>query len=107
MEREYGSILMLWFTMDRPYVIEKLRPLHTPNVVEIRWTGCLLREEFFVERENIKVLWEISEQEEASHTWNSQRGDATDYYIRFSLRMKELPELLVAAEPCPIYRYIV
>ncbi|CZR69837.1 uncharacterized protein PAC_19737 [Phialocephala subalpina] len=93
-----------WFSMDLPNIVEKLRTIYTAGGVDVIWKGELLREPFLEKRENIEARWEILDMEEFDYTHtprNVKFKRRTWHLMRFTMRIRELPELLLAEEPSP------
>lgn len=90
-----------WFTMELPNVAEKLRSIYTAGSMDVIWKGKFWKRRFQKQREIIESCWEIVELEEFDEARGVGRRAFTLPWIRFTLRSKELPELLLAEEPAP------
>lgn len=87
--------------MDLPNVVEKLRTIYTAGSVDVIWKGELWRQEFLEKQESIEAHWTILELEEFDRTYSNRFRTTTFYYMRLTLKRRELPEPLLADEPAP------
>ncbi|KAK0117669.1 hypothetical protein ONS95_011998 [Cadophora gregata] len=87
-----------WFTMDLPNLIEKLRTMHTAGGVDVIWKGERFKPMFLEAREGIEAHWEIVGVEDYDFKRNNRPGTKSFPWVRFTLRVKEVPKLLLAHE---------
>lgn len=88
-----------WFTMDLPNLIEKLRTIHTAGGVDVIWKGEYFRPMFLEAREGIEARWEIVDVEYYDYIRINRQARTNSYpWVRFTLRMKEVPNPLLAQE---------
>jgi hypothetical protein len=93
-----------WFSMDLPNIAERLRTTSADGCVDVVWKGEILREAFLEKREDIEARWKILDLEEFDYVHtprNARFKERTWHWMRFAIKIKELPEPLVAEEPSP------